>query len=91
MHELFPIAAGLLAGAVLTRVRPTVRLPLGVLAGVVIGMLATVVSGEFRIGWEFLLIDIPGAALAVVAGNALAQRLRRAARSDPVRRRLSDS
>jgi len=81
MHELFPIAAGLLAGAFLTRVRPGLRLPLGALAAVVIGVLATVVSGEFRIGWEFLLIDIPGAALAVFAGSLLTQALRRAPRA----------
>jgi hypothetical protein len=91
MHELFPIAAGLLAGAFLTLVRPTVRLPLGVLAAVAIGVLATVVSGEFRMGWEFLLVDIPGAALAVFAGNALTQRVRPTRRSDAVPRRLRDS
>jgi hypothetical protein len=26
---------------------------------VMLGLAATVVSGEFRIGWEYLLIDIP--------------------------------
>jgi CHASE2 domain-containing sensor protein len=87
MQELFPIAAGLLAGAFLTLVRPTLRPPLGLVAAVVIGFLATVLSGEFRIGWEFLIIDIPGAALAVFAGNALTQRLRRAPRPPAMRRR----
>ena len=87
MHELFPIAAGLLGGALLMCVRPALRLPLGALGAVVIGVLATVVSGEFRIGWEFLLIDIPGVALAVFAGLVLTQRLRRAPRPGARRRR----
>ena len=32
---------------------------------VVFGFLATVISGEFKIGWEFLYADIP-----IVAGSA---------------------
>lgn len=65
MHELFPIAAGLLIGSGLQFGRPSLRLPVAIAAAVVIGFLATVISGEYKIGWEFLAIDIPGTAIAV--------------------------
>jgi len=68
MHELFPIAAGLLLGSLLPFLRPSVRLPTGLSAAVVAGVTATIISGEYKIGWEFLAIDIPGAALATAAG-----------------------
>jgi hypothetical protein len=77
MHELLPIAAGLCVGAAITLVRPSLRVPVGVAASVVIGVLATIVSGEFRISWDFLLIDIPGTGIAVVVGYMLTTRLRR--------------
>jgi hypothetical protein len=77
MHELFPIVSGLLLGAALPLIRPRIRLEVGVGASVVLGTLATIISGEYRIGWEFLLIDIPVAALCSVTGFATARALRR--------------
>lgn len=77
MHELFPIVSGLLLGAALPLIRPRVRLEFGVGASVVLGALATVISGEYRIGWEFLLIDIPLVALSSVTGCATARAMRR--------------
>lgn len=79
MHELFPIAAGLLIGSLLVFVRPGWRLPVGLAAAIVVGVTATVISGEYKIGWEFLLIDIPGAALATGAGYLATKRARRVA------------
>ncbi len=79
MHELLPITSGLLLGALLGLLRPWLRLPVGAAAAILLGVAATVVSGEFRISWGFLAIDIPGAALATAAGFLLAQRARRAA------------
>jgi hypothetical protein len=76
MHELFPITAGLLLGALLQLLRPGLRVPVGVVAAVAIGVTATVISGEYKIGWEFLAIDIPGAGLATIAGFLLTKRLR---------------
>ena len=76
MHELFPIAAGLLLGSLLQFLRPSLRLPVGLAAAVVIGFTATVISGEYKIGWEFLAIDIPGAALATAAGYFATRRAR---------------
>lgn len=77
MHELFPIVTGLLLGAVLPLVRPRIRLEVGVGASVVLGTLATIISGEYAIGWEFLLIDIPLVALCSVTGFVTARAVRR--------------
>jgi hypothetical protein len=77
MHELFPIVSGLLLGAMLPLIRPQIRLEVGVGASMVLGTLATIVSGEYRIGWEFLLIDIPLVALCSVTGFATARAVRR--------------
>ena len=68
MHELFPIAAGLLIGSMLQFLRPSLRLPIGIVTALVVGFLATVISGEYKIGWEFLAIDIPGTAIAIAVG-----------------------
>ena len=77
MHELFPIVSGLLLGAVLPLVRPRMRLEVAVGASVVLGTLATITSGEYAIGWEFLLIDIPLVALCSVTGFVTARAVRR--------------
>ena len=76
MQELFPITAGLLLGALLQLVRPSLRLPVGVAAAVAVGVAATVLSGEYTISWGFLAIDIPAAALAAVAGFLVTKRVR---------------
>jgi hypothetical protein len=65
MNELFPVVSGLAVGFVLGVLRPSLRLAAAVLLSVVFGFIATVASGEFRISWGFLLIDIP-----LVAGSA---------------------
>ena len=77
MHELLPIVSGLLLGAVLPLLRPYIRLEVGAGASVVLGTLATIVSGEYRAGWEFLLFDIPLVGLCSVTGFAAARRVRR--------------
>ncbi|MFC7303734.1 hypothetical protein ACFQVC_05835 [Streptomyces monticola] len=68
MNELFPIASGLVLGAVLALVRPGLRLLAGLAGAVLFGVLATFVSGEYLIGWEFLLVDVPLVALCAAAG-----------------------
>lgn len=67
MEELFPILAGVVVGLLLGAVRPSMRLRIGIPLAVVFGVLATVLSGEFKIGWEYLLIDIPLVSMAAVA------------------------
>lgn len=81
MIELFPITAGLLIGLTLGMMRPSWRAPLGAGLAVVLGTLATILSGEYRVSWEFLLIDIPlvavSAALSYLGARALRLHLRR--------------
>jgi hypothetical protein len=71
--EFFPILSGLVCGVLLGCL--TVRRPLlvGVLFSVVAGVLATVLAGEWRISWGFLLIDIPLVGMSAVVGDLLAR------------------
>lgn len=75
MGELLPILCGLLTGVLVGFLRPSLRIPVGASLAIVLGVVATVVSGEFRIGWEFLLIDIPlvavSATIAHIASRAV--------------------
>jgi hypothetical protein len=82
VSEFFPIAAGLLCGLLLGTLTARRRVVVGLLFSVVAGVLATVVSGEWRISWAFLLIDIPLVAVCAVAGDLLSRTvvLRRAGR-----------
>jgi hypothetical protein len=81
LNELFPIVSGALLGLLVGTIRPTLRLWVGVPIATVLGVLATVISGEFRIGWEFLLIDIPlvaaSAVATVLAGRLIRSRMAR--------------
>ena len=65
MNELFPVVSGLVVGLLVGLLRPSLRLGVAVLLSVVFGFVATVASGEFRISWGYLLVDIP-----LVAGSA---------------------
>ncbi|MFN2494381.1 MAG: hypothetical protein ABR608_00515 [Pseudonocardiaceae bacterium] len=76
MHELLPIVSGLLVGTVLGLLRPSLRLPFGVVAAVVLGFVATVVTGEYLLSWGFLLIDIPLVGISAAASLVLTHRLR---------------
>ena len=82
MTELFPIVAGLLCGLVLGSLTARRRVLVGLAFSVVAGVLATVMSGEWRISWAFLLIDIPLVAVSAVVGDLLSRSvvLRRADR-----------
>jgi hypothetical protein len=76
INELLPIASGLVAGSLLGFLRPSLRVPVGTALAVALGVLATVVSGEFKTSWAFLLIDIPLVALAAVGGLLATRRIR---------------
>jgi high-affinity Fe2+/Pb2+ permease len=52
------------------------RLWVGVLLSVVLGALATFLSGESEISWAFLLIDIPLVAVSSMFSLAVVKRLR---------------
>jgi hypothetical protein len=64
MQELFPFGCGLLLGATLGYVRPAMRLPMGGLFAVVLGVCATLVTGEFKASWAYVIVDIPLVACA---------------------------
>jgi hypothetical protein len=81
MQELFPIAFGLVLGGALGFVRPSLRLPVGAAMAVVLGVLATVVTGEFKTSWAYLLIDIPLVAIAAVVGLLAGRRVAAVARA----------
>ena len=70
MQELFPLACGLLLGSALGYLRPALRLSVGAALSIVLGVLATVVTGEFKTSWSYLLIDIPLVAVAATLGLA---------------------
>jgi hypothetical protein len=76
MQELFPFACGLLLGVTLGFVRPAIRLPLGAGLAIVLGVLATVISGEFELSWGYLVFDIPLVGLAAFLGFMSARHLR---------------
>jgi hypothetical protein len=63
-------------GALLGLLRPTLRVPIGVVLVVALGLLATVVSGEYLVSWSFLLIDIPLVAVSAAASLFVTHRLR---------------
>jgi hypothetical protein len=80
VEELVPVASGLLIGLILGLLRPSLRVPIGVVLIIAFGVLATVVSGEYLISWSFLLIDIPLVALSAAASLFVMHRLRWGAR-----------
>lgn len=81
MEELIPFGSGLLLGCVLGLLRPSLRLPVGTVLAVALGVMATVVTGESQISWSYVAIDIPlvavGAVLGVLAGRQVSPAARR--------------
>ncbi|ETK37794.1 hypothetical protein [Microbispora sp. ATCC PTA-5024] len=75
--ELFPIVSAILAGLLIELVRPSARLWAGGLLALVLGALATFVSGESEISWAFLLFDIPLVAVTSFATIWAVRLLRR--------------
>ena len=76
VEELLPVASGLVIGLISGLLRPFLRVPISVVLIIALGLLATVVSGEYLISWSFLLIDIPLVAVSAVAGLFVTHRLR---------------
>ena len=81
VEELLPVASGLVIGLILGLLRPSLRMPVGLIAIIAFGVLSTVVSGEYLISWSFLLIDIPLVAVSAAASLFVTHRLREARRS----------
>lgn len=73
MGELIPVTSGLVAGILLgwsSRRRSWI---VWLAVAVVLGVFATVVTGEWRSSWGFVLVDIPLVALFAAAGFKLAR------------------
>ena len=66
--ELLPASMGFVLGAFLTRLGSRYRLWITVALVPILAASATVLSGEFRLSWGFLLVDIPLVSLATCAG-----------------------
>ena len=81
MQERFPVVSGVVLGIVVAGLRPSLRLWVGVLLAAVLGLCATVLSGEFEVSWDYLLVDIPLVAVSAGLSFTLARmaflRLRR--------------
>lgn len=74
--EIFPIVSGIVVGCILGYLRPGLRWKVGLALVVALGVLATVGSGEFRLSWGFLLIDIPLVAVSAAAALYVVHRWR---------------
>ena len=73
MDELFPVVSGVVLGIVVAGIRPSLRLWIGIPVSIVLGLAATVLSGEFEVGWEYLLVDIPLVAVSASLSFTLAR------------------
>ena len=67
MNELLPVTAGLVVGVVLGGVTAGRRPWVWLAASVVLGVAATVLTGEWKVSWAYLLVDIPLVALSAAA------------------------
>jgi hypothetical protein len=73
MQELIPLLSGFIVGVALGSVRPAWRWWIGASLAVALGVLATVITGEFKTSWAYILVDIPLVAVASVLGLTLAR------------------
>jgi hypothetical protein len=74
--EVFPVVAGLVCGGLVGVTAGRWRLWQVVVVAVGLGSAATVLTGEWRISWLFLLVDVPLVAVCAVAGCLAAKAAR---------------
>ena len=68
MHEVFPIASGVVIAVLTLRlVAPRWRPAVMAVLGLVFGFLASLISGELALSWGFVPIDV---ALVLLAAGA---------------------
>jgi hypothetical protein len=73
MNELLPIALGLVSGLLIGALTTRRGVITWIGISVVFGVAATFLTGEWRVSWAFLLVDIPLVACAAVAGHLLSR------------------
>jgi hypothetical protein len=76
MNEVVPVALGVVIGAMVGLLTARYKPWLWVTVSIIIGCLATVLTGEWRISWAFLLIDIPLIGLFSALGFLVVRQLR---------------
>jgi hypothetical protein len=74
MNEVVPLVFGLGAGLALGVLTSQRRPIVWVLVSVVLGASATFLTGEWRLSWAFVLVDIPLVALSAATAYLLARR-----------------
>jgi hypothetical protein len=73
MDEIVPVIIGAVLGALVWRtVTGRMRAVLSVMSVIAAGAFATILSGEFQLGWVYFLIDFSEAGLGLVCGIAFA-------------------
>jgi hypothetical protein len=73
MNEMFPITAGMVVGVLLRGATPSRRRFLVAALGFAFGLLASLLSGELRMGWGFVIVDT---LLVVIVAESVAAALR---------------
>ncbi len=71
--EAFPIIAGLACGILVGSTTGRWRAWQVTLVAVGLGLAATILTGEWRISWLFLLVDIPLVAVSALVGSLTAR------------------
>jgi len=77
MQELVPLLSGFGVGLAVGAFGLSLPRWAGVLLVVILGVLATVLTGEFKVSWAFVLVDIPLVAVAALCGLAVARQAAR--------------
>ena len=76
MNEVFPVVSGVVAGLALGRLTALRRPWLWMVVSVVLGLSATLLSGEWKVSWAYLLVDIPLVGVAASAAYLVSRRRR---------------
>ena len=77
--EVVPLLGGFVVGLVIVHL-PGPKLVSAAAGSVCIGVLATVLSGEFRSSWAYLLFDIAAALVGIAASVLVTGAMRRRGR-----------
>lgn len=82
MDELIPVVLSAFLGTHIWRSTGGARLVRSILAVLTSGAIATVLSGEYRDSWMFIVLDFGEASLGLVLGFVIARRLSARERRD---------